>query len=311
MATLYTLLKALRDQVAIATTGLTSTSEDTPGRPINVEVGLYWPSAKALQNNVRAIDNSTGNLTALVTVYDRGMASDSTRWGSQIVGTSLVPPTLTITLNGTVIEGLSPDPQIDPFGTATLVFNGPITPGDAAAIILAESLLGTAAIVVIAGASDTPQTLAAQAVTLLTASATLSQWVTAAATGNTLTITSKLTGFLALKVNIGNGGIETIEIARRKRHLQVIVWARTPMDRDTVSDPIEAMVAGLEYNYGLTFPDGTMGRLTYMGDVETDAATLSDTMRRDFLVCLDYPITTQDQVYTVLAPLFDVTQLPP
>lgn len=288
--------------------GLISISPDTPGVPINVEVGLYWPSAKALQNNVRQVDSSTGNLTAMITIYDRGLATDSTRWGPQLLSQTVVPSTLSVTINGEVIVGQSPDPPLDPLASIDITFNGPITPGDAAAILLSNFLGNTNAAVAIASSTDTPITLAAQAAAKITADPVLSTWVTATSVGPDLTLTSILPlDTLALAVNIGNGGTNTYEIARRKRHIQIVTWARTVDDRMTVTDPIESLIAGLEADFGLTFPDGSLGRLTFSGDQLRDDATLSDTLRRDFMVCVDYPITSTDAVYAVLAPIVNNT----
>jgi hypothetical protein len=213
---------------------------------------------------------------------------------------------MTIFLNGQLIQAQSPDPVLFPGDSATLTFNGPITAGDAAAIILQTSLLNQGAVVPSALVTDTPVTMAAKAAAMIAVDPTLSTWVTASVSDTTLTLTNITAGQLSLTVNIGNGGTETIEIGRRSRHLQIVVWARTPDDRDTVSDPIEQLVATLEYNFGVELNDGTLGRLTFYGDIQRDDATLSDTLRRDFMVCVEYSITTTDQAYAVLVGNVDV-----
>ena len=322
MPTLFTVLSTIQLGVAGATTGLISSSPDTPGSPINVEVGLYWPSAKALQDNVKKIDPATGNLTSLVTVYDRGLAKDSTRWVPTPIGGSAITPTLTATVNGIPVV-VTTDPTILPGGTATIVLGGTVTPGDAIGVVLSNQINNPIAVVATGGATDTPTTMATQLAALINGTATgsygnggiggagqlgtLPSWVTASAVGSTVTLTSLVGGFLGLSVNIGNGGTLITEIGRRLRHFQIVVWSRTPDDRFTVTNPIEEWIAEQESNFGLTFPDGTMGRLTFYGDMLRDDATLSDTYRRDFLICVDYPITTTDQVYAVLAPIANNT----
>jgi hypothetical protein len=157
---------------------------------------------------------------------------------------------------------------------------------------------------------DTAATVAAKALALLQADPTILSWVSPSLVGGVLTLTSLLADKpLTIKVNVGNGGTRLTEIGRRKRHFQIVVWSRTPDDRITVGDPIEMLIARMEADFGLTFADGTMGRLTYYGDIEHDDATLSDVLRRDFLVCVDYGINVTDATYAILAPISQYTVL--
>lgn len=321
MATLYTVLSALQAQVSAVTQGLTSNSPDTFGMPLTVLVGLYWPSAKALQNNVR-VKNVPGGAplapTSMITIYDRGLAADSTRWLPTVVGgdTTGPPPDPTLHMSVTASEG-----YVQQLASMTLTFAGPVQIGDAVGLVFTQSFgVHMAAVVPIAVLGDTPTTMAAKAAAMLNAEPQISQWLTAVAVGPVVTLTSHLnTASVALAVNVGFGGSGTgtggggttqlIEIARRKRHFLIAVWSRTPDDRITVTDPIEILIATLEADFGLTFADGTMGRLTFSGDVMHDDATLSDTMRRDFMVCVDYGINTIDTLYAVLAPIAQYTIL--
>jgi hypothetical protein len=299
MATLYTVLRTLQAQVSAATQGLISSSPDTTGKPLNVEVGLYFPSAKALHNNVRP-KNGPGGIgpTALVTIYDRGLAKDSTRWVPSVVSQVVIPATMTVVASESFVQQ---------FASMTLTFGGPVSPGDAVGVVLAQALGSSQAVVAIAGSSDTPSTMAAQLVALLQANPTIMGWLTAVAVGPVVTLTSIVNLLISLLSNVGNGGTQATEIGRRLRHLQIIVWTRTVDDRVTVGDPVEVLIANLEANFGLTFPDGTLGRVLYSGDVMHDEATLSDTMRRDFLVCVDYGINTTNALYAVLAPVVNNT----
>lgn len=300
MATLYTVLCAIQAQVTAATQGLISTSIDTAGLPLTVEVGLYWPSAKSLQNNVRKGNAPAGiGPTSLVTVYDRGLAADSTRWGPTVVGETLTPATMTVVASEGFVQQLE---------TMTLTFSGPVTVGDSVGIVLSPTVFNAMAVVVTAVASDTADTMAAKAAAALNANPAIAAMLTATAVGSVVTLTSLLAAaYVPIQANVGNGGTQLIEVGRRKRHFQIVCWSRTPDDRITVSDPIEAMIAGLESNFGLTFPDGSMGRLTFSGDVMHDEATLSDTMRRDFMICVDYGINVTDTLYAVLAPIVQNT----
>lgn len=296
MATLYTVLTTLQQQISAATTGLISLSPDTYGQPLTVEVGLYWPSAKALQNNVRKV-NGTGP-TSLVTVYDRGLGRDSTRWSSYTVSQTPNPATMTVTLS---------DKFLQPGESLTITFGGTVSAGDAVGLTFAPFVNNAQAVVVSAGSTDTPETMAAQAAMFLQANPTIAGWGTISVAGPVVTLVSTTALMPAVTARVGNGGTSLIEIGRRSRHFQVVVWSRTPDDRITVGDPIEAMIASMEANFGLTFPDGTMGRLLYSGDIQHDEATLSDTLRRDFLLCVDYGITVTDTTYAFLAPIVQNT----
>lgn len=300
MATLYTVLRAIQAQVSAATQGLVSTSIDTAGKPLTVEVGLYWPSAKSLQNNVRK-NNAPGGggPSALVTVYDRGIAADSTRWVPSIVGQTVTPATMTVTQSEGFVQ------QLD---TMTLTFTDPVSVGDSVGVVLSPTVFNPIAVVVTAVAGDTAATMAAKVAAALNANPAIAVLMTATVSANVLTLTSlSASSYVPISVNVGNGGTQTTEIGRRKRHFQVVVWTRTPDDRITVSDPIEALIAQLEANFGLTFDDGTMARVTFSGDVSHDDATLSDVMRRDFMMCVEYGISVTDAVYAVLAPVVQNT----
>lgn len=321
MATLYTVLCSLQAQVSSVTQGLISNSPDTFGTPLTVQVGLYWPSMKALHDNVRPANGLGGGgtgPTSLVTIYDRGLAADSTRWTSSVVSSSITttPPDPTQHMSVAISEN-----YVQQLEAMTVTFGGTVQIGDAVGLVFSGVLgFSSAAVIPIAVAGDTPSTMAAKAAALITADPLISQWMTAVAVGPVLTLTSLLAGsFISLSANVGYGGVGTttspgantqlVEIGRRRRHLQIVVWSRTPDDRITVGDPIEALIAELEYNFGLTFPDGTMGRLTFSGDLLHDEATLSDTLRRDFFLCVDYGINVTDVTYSILAPISQFTVL--
>lgn len=318
MATLYTVLCAIAAQVTATTRGLISTSIDTPGLPLTVEVGLYWPSAKSLQNNVRK-GNAPGGIgpSSLITIYDRGIAADSTRWVPTVVGETLIPATMTVVASEGFVQQLA---------SMTLTFAGPVTIGDSVGIVLSPTVFNPLAVVVTAVAGDTAATMAAKTAVALNANPAIAAMMTATVGSSgaiglgsvgtfvigggdtTVTLTSLMANaYVPIQANVGNGGTRMTEVGRRKRHFQIVVWTRTPDDRITVGDPIEALIAQLESNFGVTFPDGTMGRLTFSGDVMHDEATLSDVMRRDFMVCVDYGINVSDTLYAVLAPIVQNT----
>lgn len=290
MPALYTVLSTLETAVIAATAGLTSSAPDSLGQPITVLTGIGWPSQRTLQNNVR----KGRQPQVLVTIYDRGMARDTTRWHVIELARTVTNATMTAALSSSTLPA---------HGTAMIQIGGPITPKDAVAVLFTQVRGTTNAVVVIGGNTDTPDTMAASLAAALNSDANASAMLSAVATNHVITLTSLVAGPITLAANVGNGASRVREIGRRERHLQVVVWTRTEDDRNTIGTAIEAEIATLEANFGLTFPDGTLGRLLYAGDQQFDDATLADTYRRDFMVSVEYPITTTDALYAVLAPI--------
>lgn len=290
MATLYGMLAAMERSVVAATTGLTSSAPDTAGDPLNVEVGIGWPAEKTLQDNVRAAPNPS----ALVSIYDRGMGRDVTRWLSREVSRTVTPATVTAQASA---------PYIGPFATGQITIGGTVTSGDAIAVMLATRIGQASAQVVSPSTTDTPATIATAIAAAIQGDTILNKMVTATAAGAVVTLTSITTDLTTFAVNVGNGGTRTSEVGRRNRDVQIVIWTRTEDDRNTVGDAIEATIAQLEADFGLTFSDGSVGRVLYQGDRQFDDSTLADTYRRDFFASVDYPITVTDALYAVLAPI--------
>lgn len=320
MASLHTVLAAMQSQISAVTGALASPS---------VRVGIDWPSTKTLMQNVRGG-------TALVTVFDRHSARDTTRWPPLALSETVVNATLTATVSNSTIAG---------GGTQTIALGGSVTAGDAVSCVLGAPVplpgplsgsgggalygsgggalsgnfvdsiqLPTWAAIVTGGATDTPASMATKLAAAVNADSILSTWVTASAAGSAVTLTSLLaSATLKLASNVGNGAAQITEVGRRAREISVHIWARSIEDRDTVGDPIEAMLAQMEvgwgaYPQGLAFPDGTGGRVVVMNDFLLDDATPSDTYRRDFMLSVEYPVTVTDNLYAVLA---QITQTQP
>lgn len=323
MATLYTVLAAVQEQVAAATTGLVSAAADTNGQTLNVATGIGWPSEKTLQNSVRKVPP-----TAIVTVFDRGLASDTTRWLPQEVGRVVVPASLTATLAavggggapttddfgnpitddvGSPIYGdatyTASTSFLPPGGQMAVTLAGPSVAGDAVAVLLTAQVGMTQGTVAIVAQAEAMTEVAVNLASLLSVDPDIAQMVSVQTNGSTVVMTSLMTTPIRVVCNVGNGGNRTMEVGRRSRGIQIALWTRTEDDRITVGDAIDVLIAQLEADFGLVFPDGTMGRLCYAGDHQMNDATLSDIYRRDFLVSVDYPITTTDRLYAVLAPI--------
>lgn len=315
MATVHELLSTMQANVSAATVGLPD---------LIVQVGIDFPGVKNLMENVRGG-------SALVSVMDRKLSRNTTRWKPTVLNQTVIAVGLTTAVTG---------------GTITL--GGTVGAGDAvSAVVNNGSVLGLPAsfdagqnpiltpmwaAVVSAVSTDTPTTVAAKLAAAINADPILSTWVRAVAVGPQVTLYSIVTALttesgllietdpngliltpdgavspLTVASFAGNGGSQITEIGRRDRQLQVTVWTASIEDRDTVSNAIETMLAEMEvyagsFPAGLSFPDGTSGRVHMMADFDLDDATQSDTYRRDFLVSVDYPLTTTDALYAVLTP---------
>lgn len=328
MATLGAMLGAMQAQVSAVTATLAG---------LTIGVGIDWPPVDALMANVRGT-------TALVTVFDRKLGRNTTRWAPIEIAETVVPATLTSTVsNSTIPAG----------GNETITLGGTVTVGDAVSCVLtsgAAFISGGApqnnanpiytptwAQVVVSIMGDTPTSMATKLAAAINGDSILSGWVLALASGPVVTLYSLVSALhvdgdgplldgnglpitvdgqrttLGLQSVTGNGGTRSTEIGRRNRELQVVVWAPTIEIRDTVGDAIETMLQQMEagwgtYPMGLALPDGTGGRVLMVNDYFLDNATTSDTYRRDFLVNVEAAVTTTDNLYAVLA---QVTQFQP
>jgi hypothetical protein len=289
MATLHDLQNA----IAQAVRGVVPKSQVVDGKLITTEIGIGWPPENALQNIAR--DNFK---TALISVYDRRIVRNSTRWN---------PFTRKEVVTTAVLQSAVSQDVIAPLGSSEITLSETPILNDAVSAVLTNTALepaGAAAKVVIAGGADTPSTMATKLATAINGDATLSTWVTAVAVGPVITLTSLLTiGDLLLSSNTGNTAVRTQELGRRLRQFQIAVWAMPEDARRAISDPIEPMVAQLSLNFGLALSDGTLARIVYVGDHYIEDATLEDVLRRDFFLSADYAITAQDMLFSVLAPI--------
>lgn len=304
MATLYQLLAAVQAQTEVVTSGLSISQV-----PIQVQVGTHWPPMRTLQQVVKL--NPPG---ALVSVFDRKVSKDSTRW---------IPSTSVLTSTPATLSS-SPTSQIIPAGSSGVItITGPVSAGDAISLVVSSYRAalgnpgdGTVAFTPSIGevVSPPPTASAADVATQLAAAvagdpAGSVQLVQVTASGTTLIVTNTSPASVVVQTYTGNGGSKLTEIARRERDVQVTIWAPSDEILQTVSDPVEDMIAQIEtfrghtgeYTAGLALADGTYARVRMLNDFLIDDAVLSDTYRRDFIFCMDYGVTTQDNLYSVLS----------
>lgn len=262
------------------------------GLVVTPETGTGWPPIGELQEVARGG-------AALISVYDRKLSRNTTRWKGGTYNLTVTPATLTTVASTDVIP---------PEGTATITLGGAVTPGDAVSAVFTNRAGGGPAMqgaqVVIGGSADTPSTMATALATAINADALLSLWAHAAATGPVVTVTSLLAATqLGIASYAGNGGSQTRELGRRERSFQVVAWTQTEVLRETLTDPIDVLLAGFDSSFGIVLGDGSAIRVMYDGDYYLEDDMLEDVYRRDFMVRVDYPVTTVDQLYAVLAPV--------
>lgn len=268
------------------TSGVSGAATEVVGLVSTAQIaksGVGWPPITALQNVARG--------GALITVYDRKIGKNTTRWSPFPYNQVVIPCTTTTSV-------------ANAGGSITL--GGSVTPGDAVSCVISAPVLNqprqTAAVVVSGIAGDTPVIMATKLAAAINADAVLSQWVSAAAVGAVVTL-SPIVPALSVQSYAGNGGTQTRELARTEKSLQVVIWARTEEARALLVDALQGMLADAQVNFGPTTPDGQPVRLEMQNDYALEDDTLEDVYRHDFLISVDFAITTQDQLYSVLAPI--------
>lgn len=286
MATPYQLLSALGTAVNAVVQGLPAVG----GGPLSVACALDWPPIKALQNAMSSGD-------AVIAVFDRKLVRNTTRWKPITVGQSMTTAGLTTAISANSFND-----------TATITLGGTVIAGDAVSCVLS---LGIENDGVVVNSGTDPTNMATALAAAINAKAPMNTWVTASASGAVVTLaTTPLGGNLELKLisAAGNGGWSLMEVGRRERQFQIVIWAATLEDRDTIVGTIDTMLASMQaqiypYQAGLALADGTSGYVSTGSDYHLDDATLSDAYRHDFQLGVDYAVTTQDALYAVLAPI--------
>jgi hypothetical protein len=298
-------MSGLVGQVQVATAGLSAN-----GLPIVVRVGTEWPPQNVLQDVARSAPvpppptsgttPAPTSITAAISVYDRKVGRNATRWSQSIVSTTVVPATL--------MSAVEAPAAVAPSGSTTITLSGVPTIGDGVSAVAqtaaAPGSIGPvmAAVVAQAVADDTASSMASKLAAAVNADATLSTWFRATAAGPVVTMTNRLGVQATLASYTGNGGSQVVEIGRRDRQIQVACWVPTLEARDALVRPLETLFAQLNLEF-MTLPDGTSVQVMYETDYDLDDDTLSDVYRHDFLVDVEYPVTSIDQLFAIIAPV--------
>jgi hypothetical protein len=276
MATAFGALSLLSSLVTQAVQGVL-----VGGQPPVVGVG--WPNVNALQDVGRT-------RTALVNIYNR-RAQRTTRWPPMLMAP---PPSVGVTIAPASLE-------VPAGGTATVTLGGSPLANDAVGLTVTHLLQVSGATVTEAQAVS-PSQFASDLATAVNATAPVSSWLAASASGAVVTLRS-LGPAVSVATAAGTQVSAFIEVARELRHCSIHVWTARELDREAVGDPIVASLAQLTSQFGAQFPDGTWARVRYEGDLYVEDDLFKDLYRRDLFVDLEYGITTTELLYSVLVPI--------
>lgn len=258
---------------------------NTPITPYQAAVG--YPSVGRLQSIAQG-------QPAAVSVYDRKISRNTTRWNPFVISQTVTAATLT--------SAVAPN-HIAPGATARITLGGSVTAGDAVSALAIQKGGATGAVVAIGGSTDSPTTMATALAGLINSDSSMAGVLTASAAGPVVTVTNVSPVGLQIASYTGNGGTQTREIGRREPQVQLILWAQTVEIRNLMAGALQTAIANSEVNFGPVLADGTQGRLAYVSDYDLEDNTLEDVYRHDFMVSIEYPVTTIDALFAVLAPV--------
>lgn len=113
----------------------------------------------------------------------------------------------------------------------------------------------------------------------------------ASSSGPVLTIPD---GVKVAAARAGGSGVMQRELQRRKRPVQVTIWADTPERREACARVLDVALAAVEF---VALPDQTGARLIYQTSHQIDATQKANLYRRDIIYSAEYS-TTQTQTAT-------------
>ncbi len=311
MATAHQIHAVIQAAVSTALAGVT-----VGGVALNIEVGIGWPSAKAVQNVGRAPTGTPPKLNGLVSIYDHGKAHDATRWLNNVISRTLVPPGVTSVLAATVLA---------PGAVTTATFGGSPKAGDGVGLIvsaggaqasplsggIAQLQLGLAqaataptdAVVVIPGNVITPAAYASDLITAIGAAPRMKDWLLPTSTSaDVVSLLNYSPYTLYLQMNVNSLGSQLQEVGRRKRGVGIVLFAPTEAAREAMGGPIDSMLAAMETQDWPVLPDGTYARITYVDDGYQEGGVVGDVYRYDFSLDAEYSTTVSDILYPILVP---------
>ena len=283
-----------RDAINLLVTQLQSV---TGGFTPAVTVAAGWPTLDFLTNSVAK------SAATAVSIYDHGPSRDASRFMLYTANEVLTAPGIAaaVSQNFIVVNG-----------TATVTLGGSVTLNDAVAFVVSSSAVSAPQIVIVEAA--TGATLASMAQALTSGiNSDLVGLVSATVSGSVLTVTNTSTSSIQIAANVGNLGTRYTEVDREIRQVQVDVWAPTDAIRTAVSRPIDQQLGYLDAHFGMqgvggTTDDGTWVRVRRLSSQFIDRDVLSDVYRWMWHVTLEYGITYEEQLYSVLSFIPSIQQ---
>ncbi len=283
-----------RDAINLLVTQLQSV---TGGFTPAVTVAAGWPTLDFLTNSVAK------SAATAVSIYDHGPSRDASRFMLYTANEVLTAPGIAaaVSQNFIVVNG-----------TATVTLGGSVTLNDAVAFVVSSSAVSAPQVVIVEAA--TGATLASMAQALTSGiNSDLVGLVSATVSGSVLTVTNTSTSSIQIAANVGNLGTRYTEVDREIRQVQVDVWAPTDAIRTAVSRPIDQQLGYLDAHFGMqgvggTTDDGTWVRVRRLSSQFIDRDVLSDVYRWMWHVTLEYGITYEEQLYSVLSFIPSIQQ---
>ena len=283
-----------RDAINLLVTQLQSV---TGGFTPAVTVAAGWPTLDFLTNSVAK------SAATAVSIYDHGPSRDASRFMLYTANEVLTAPGITaaVSQNFIVVNG-----------TATVTLGGSVTLNDAVAFVVSSSAVSAPQVVIVEAA--TGATLASMAQALASGiNSDLVGLVSTTVSGSVLTVTNTSTSSIQIAANVGNLGTRYTEVDREIRQVQVDVWAPTDAIRTAVSRPIDQQLGYLDAHFGMqgvggTTDDGTWVRVRRLSSQFIDRDVLSDVYRWMWHVTLEYGITYEEQLYSVLSFIPSIQQ---
>lgn len=207
-----------------------------------------------------------------VTVFARPEEKNTTRYMTQTQSVPATTPTLTLTAAGQAVTvgGAMPSP-FTPHNLAVFVNGKPYL----YAVQQSDTLTSIATALAALIAVDVPGTTS---------------------TGPVINIA---VGAKVGALRVGTSGVGLREVSRQERRFQITIWADTPDHRKAVVRPIKALLADSHF---ITLPDGTAGRLIYVGGGgPNDNPQDAKLYRHDLFYSCEYGTTVADPQYQIVA----------
>lgn len=233
------------------------------GTPVITYSG--WPTRSRLD-----ADLAIGKVH--VTVYARPEEKNTTRYMTQTQSVPATTPTLTLSASGQVVTvgGAMPSP-FTAHNLAAFVNGKPYLCAVQQADTLTSIATGLAALIALDVAGTT-------------------------SSGPVITVAA---GAKIGALRVGTSGVGLREVSRQERRFQITVWADTPDHRKAVVRPIKELLADSHF---ITLPDGTAGRLIYVGGGgPNDNPQDAKLYRHDLFYSCEYGTTVADPQYQIVA----------